>query len=236
VRDNTLVSEELREIAFRNSATIFGVGRVDHMLDRFPLLSRTLRSGMKNAISIGIRLSDKILDDIEDRPTQLYYFHYRRINQTLDHIGIGMTNFIQSKGFSAIPVPASQTIDLVNQRGILSHKAIGQQAGHGWIGRNNLLVHPIYGASLRYTTVLTDIPIVTDELYRGDCGGCRKCLKACPAGAISDLPENFDRMACLAKLKEFSKMNNIRHHICGICVRECRRNVAGSKLEVWPSK
>ena len=27
----------------------------------------------------------------------------------------------------------------------------------GWIGRNNLLVHPRFGARVRYNTVLTDI-------------------------------------------------------------------------------
>ena len=223
--------KDLEEIAFKNGATTFGVGSVDRLLDNFPLLSKTLRSGMKNAISVGIRLSDRILDDIEDGPTQLYYFHYRRVNQSLDHIGITLTSFIQGKGFNAIPVPASQTVDWVNQRAILSHKAIGRQSGHGWIGRNNLLVHPIHGASLRYVTVLTDMPIPANEPYQGDCGGCMKCLKACPAGAIYESPEDFDRMACLEKLKEFSKTYNIRHYICGICVRECRFNRARSNVE-----
>jgi epoxyqueuosine reductase QueG len=214
--------EEIKGIALQNGATVCGVGKVDHLLESFPDLSPALRSGMKYAISVGIRLSDRILDDIEDGPTQLYYLHYRRVNHSLDHIGIVLTNFIQSQGFSALPIHASQTIDWENQRGLLSHKVMGRQSGHGWIGRNNLLVHPSYGASIRYMTVLTDMPLPSDKPLTEDCGECRKCIEACPAGAISESFDTWDRDACLEQLKTFSKMRHIRHYICGICVRVCR--------------
>ena len=219
--------EEMEEIALTNGATVFGVGRVGDLLDSFPLLSDPLRCGLDTAISIGIRLSDRILDEIEDGPTQLYYLHYRRVNLSLDHVAIVLAGRIQKEGYSAVPFPASQTIDWEHQRGHLSHKVIGQRAGHGWIGRNNLLVHPSYGAALRYTTILTDMPIPPDRPASGQCGPCRRCLEACPAGAIADSVEDFDRMACLEQLKSFSKSRQIRHYICGICVRACRGRPIG---------
>jgi len=232
MNDPERTCNDLREISIRNGATVFGVGGVGEHLSSFPLLSETLRSGMTHAISLGIELSGKILDEIEDGPTQLYYFHYRRINQSLDHIGIVLTAHIQQKGFNAIPFPASQTIDWDDQRGHLSHKAIGRLAGHGWIGRNNLLVHPRYGSAVRYTTVLTDMPLPTDPPAPGNCGKCRKCIRACPASAISEAPESFDREACLEMLKVFSKRYQIRHYICGICVKVCRLRTPAPQSDI----
>jgi len=214
--------ERLEEIALSHGATIFGVGKVDDILDGFPLISETLRNGIEYGISVGIQLSNRILDDLTDGPTLLYYFHYLRVNHALDNIAVNLTNRIQMDGYDAVPIPASQTVDLDKQWGQISHKAIALRAGHGWIGRNNLLVHPVHGASVRFVTVLTDIPLSVGELYDGECGKCRRCINKCPAGAISETPEAYDREACLRTLKEFSKTRNIRHHICGICVSNCR--------------
>jgi epoxyqueuosine reductase QueG len=222
MKQRTEPDRELREIVYRNGGTIYGVARVDSILEFFPLLSERLRSGMNYAISAGIKLSNRILDDLSDGPTHLYYFHYLRVNQSLDNIAVNLTNHIQMDGYNAVPIPASQTVDLDRQLGQLSHKAIALRAGHGWIGRNNLLVHPVHGSSIRYMTVLTDMPLKVDSPYDGDCGNCRRCIKPCPAGAISETSEAWDREACLRTLKEFSKKRNIRHHICGICVSKCR--------------
>ncbi len=214
--------DELKDIAFRNGATIFGVGKIEGLLEGFHLISETLGKGIEYAISVGIQLSNRILDDISDGPTLLYYFHYRRVNQALDTIAINLNSSIQRAGYDSVPIPASQTVDWENQTGHISHKAVALRAGHGWIGRNNLLVHPVYGAAVRYVTVLTDMPLSTDSPYHGECGDCRRCIKYCPAGAISETPQDYDRQACLETLKEFSRKRNIRHYICGICVSKCR--------------
>ena len=62
-------------------------------------------------ISLGLRLSDGILEDITSFPTKIYYHHYRQANAILDQIAFKVSNFIQSKGYRALPVPASQIID-----------------------------------------------------------------------------------------------------------------------------
>jgi len=133
-----------------------------------------------------------------------------------------VVQFIQNRGWSALPIPSSQTIDWENQRGHLSHKEVAQQAGLGWIGRNNLLVNPDFGSRVRLVTVLTDFPIPCDKTTEDGCSECRDCLGVCPAGAIKERLEDFDRIACYRKLDEFRKICKIGHHICGICVKACR--------------
>lgn len=179
---------------------------------------------MKYGISIGFPLSRKVLLSIENQPTKLYSYHYKQVNYFLDRIALKVTNFIQEKGYNALPIPASQTIDHAKQKGHLSHKEIAIAAGLGWRGKNNLVVNPRYGSAIRLVTILTDMPLDVDKPLDSDCGSCQKCISACPAGSIKMDPKDFDLDSCYKKLCEFQKLSGIGHHICGICVKVCLGN------------
>jgi ferredoxin len=166
-------------------------------------------------------LSDAVLDDIPDHPTQIYFHHYRQMNFFLDRCALLVADHIQKQGFTSLAIAASQLIDWDKQRAHLSHKRVGRAAGLGWFGRNNLLVNPELGARLRLVTVLTDMPLEPDAPLGRDCGPCHACAAACPAGAIKDTREAFDHLACFEKLKEFRKKGYTTQFICGICVRDC---------------
>ena len=75
------------------------------------LLSPELVEKHPVALSIGYHLSDAILEDIEDRPTPLYFQHYQRVNILLDTLGLVITNVLQDLGYRAVPIPASQLVD-----------------------------------------------------------------------------------------------------------------------------
>lgn len=69
------------------------------------------------------------------------------------------------------------------------HLAYGVLAGLGELGRTNRLVSPIFGAGGRVTSLVTDLPLAIDKPIdfglQEFCRHCKKCAKACPAGAIS---------------------------------------------------
>lgn len=222
--------DSLVRIAELEGAILLGVGQVKDIIEKADLLPKRVTEGLEYGISLGMALSNRIIEDIEDHPTKLYFYHYRRLNNALDQVAIKITSFIQKSGFDALPIPASQTVDWQNQRGHLSHKIVAARAGLGWIGRNNLLINENYGARVRYVTVLTDMPLPLSKPVERDCGTCQLCLVVCPSGAISSSWEIFDRLKCLEQLKCFSKQYQIGHYICGICVKACpglnqRRNV-----------
>lgn len=212
--------ERLKKFVFEQGISIFGVADITKIRKDF-LLDEETSKKFNRALSLGKRLIDPIIDDIKDRPTPLYFHHYRQLNFFLDRVAFLTSSFIQEQGFKALPIPASQAIDWKNQKGHLSHKKIGNLAGMGWIGLNNLLVHPKLGARFRLVTVLTNMPLEADRPLTQDCGDCRKCLEVCPAQAIKERREDFDHWTCFEKLKEFRKMNLIGHHICGVCVKAC---------------
>jgi len=129
---------------------------------------------------------------------------------------------IQNEGYTALPIPASQIVDWEAQTAHLSHKMIALRAGLGWIGRNNLLVHPKWGSKIRITTILTDMPLKTDKPVERDCGACKKCIEVCPVKAIKDSHKDWNKEACLVKLKYFAQNFGVGQYICGLCLKVCK--------------
>jgi epoxyqueuosine reductase len=200
---------------------LFGVTDISKIKDEFSLSKKVLEK-LDRAICLGLRLSQSILEEITNAPTRLYFHHYRTVNALLDQSAVKLSNYIQKKGYFALPIPASQITDWQNQKAHLSHKKIGELAGLGWIGRSNLLVNKELGSQFRLVSILTNIPVKPDKPVKETCGNCRLCVKICPAGAIKDSPADFDHVSCFEKLKEFQKQRLVDQYICGICVNACR--------------
>ena len=212
--------EELKKFAREEGSSLFGVADITGIREEINL-DDELRKRFDRGISLGKRLVDAVIEEIKDRPTSLYFHHYRQLNFFLDRAAFLLSSYIQELGFKALPIPASQITDWEKQRAHLSHKKVGYLAGLGHIGLNNLLVNPELGARFRLVTVLTDMPLEADKPLEGDCGECRECLEPCPANAIRERKEDFDHMACFEKLKEFRKLRFVGQHICGVCVKAC---------------
>ena len=200
----------------------FGIGDMSLYENELVGLDAATKKRLPYAIIFGLVLSKSVLDTTADGPNQLYLHHYRQLNYRLDMIGYLLSREIEKKGYSAMPFAASQVIDWQNQKGHISHKHIGVIAGIGWIGRNNLLVDPVFGSQIRYNTVLTDMPLTADRPFERGCGECRACISVCPAAAIKEDAALFDHRGCYEMLGRFRKERNIGHHICGICVSTCK--------------
>jgi len=210
----------LRRASGRWGAEIFGVADVTPVRDGFALAPQ-VAARFDRAVVLGVPLSAEVLEEITDRPTKLYYHHYRTVNAFLDQLTRRVVRWIERSGFSALAIPASQITDWENQTAHVSHRQIGQLAGIGWLGRNNLLVHPRFGSRFRLSTVLTDMPLRSGRSRDNGCGACRACVAVCPAKAIHETAADFDHRACFDILKEFQKRHMIQQYICGICVKAC---------------
>lgn len=177
------------------------------------------RLGYPRAISLLKPLLPSILDTIDDEPTLIYKHHYKVVNWLLDQSAHKIAYLLHSKGYNAIPIPASQTVDWDIQSGHLSHRYIAQKAGLGWIGKSKLLINPKYGPRIRLATILTDAPLEPNSPIEGGCGSCSLCIDACPANALSE--DGYDKERCLHQLKKFASKRGIGVYICGICVKVC---------------
>ena len=187
-------------------------------------------------ISLTVKLSDFVIDEIDTEPTFAYFQHYRTANAFIDRLIFEIGNYIQSEGYQYLPIAASQSIPdgKGGLSGIVSHKAAARQAGLGSIGKNDIFISKEYGPRIRLGTILTNMPFntVVEQTNPDVCGGCTICATKCPAMAIRGKvwqpgmarEEIVDAAACSAYMKE--KFQHIgRGSVCGLCMRYCPKGL-----------
>ncbi len=185
----------------------------------------------KYAVSIVVKLSDAVIEEVDIAPTHTYFNHYRTVNAFIDRILLEAGIFLEKAGYRYIPVAASQSINGKgwNFNGRYSHKKIACLAGLGGVGKNSLFLHKTYGARVRLGTLMTDCPFeIQDYITTSPCKGCNLCTLACPAKAISGkewtLQTKREDIFSPEKCSEYMKtaFGDIgRGAVCGICIAVC---------------
>lgn len=193
-------------------------------------LPENLKS-LKYAITICIRLSDYIVNEITDKPSFTYYHHYRTVNAFIDQITLQCILLLQKNNFNAFAVPASQTVNNLgkNHFGIFQHKTAANLSGLGWIGKSAMFISNNFGPRVRLGTVLTDYEFSNiGNLSINKCNNCTLCTDICPSKAIKGIlwsydceRENlFDADLCSNYMKKNFK-NIGRGSVCGLCMKVC---------------
>jgi len=92
-----------------------------------------------------------------------------------------LSAFIRDMGFKAIDCTTND---------IALSIPMAMQAGLGDLGRNGLLINPIYGPRVRISKVITDLPLQTDGPIDFGvtefCDACEICAEKCPSQSIKN--------------------------------------------------
>lgn len=83
--------------------------------------------------------------------------------------------------------------------GPVLERDLAARAGVGFIGKHTNLISRRWGNWLLLGEILTTLELEPDAPERPRCGGCRRCLEACPTGALVG-PYQLDARRCLAYL------------------------------------
>ena len=187
--------------------------------------------GLCNAVSMVFRLSDAVVEQIDDSPTHTYFQHYRTMNAYIDSTAHQLVMALQAKGYNAAAIPASQSIKGFS--GLFPHKKAAGRAGLGYIGKSCLFISNKIGPRVRLGTVFTDAPLETVCMEQKSlCGECDICAKACQAMAIKNInfeagmtrEDIYDAKACSDYMKD--KFKHIgRGAVCGVCMRVCPKGM-----------
>jgi len=134
--------------------------------------------------------------------------------------------------------------------GPMVERELAAAAGLGWTGKNTCLIHPKLGSFGFLGVLLTSLEVEEQgaSLMQPDrCGSCRRCLEACPTGALI-APHQMDASRCIAYLTiehrgaiapELMEKMGRQLFGCDICQDVCPWNrkapvVADPELEARP--
>ncbi len=220
------LQEKIKEKLIDLGADLVGFSKLDYS----PIKNQ---QNLIYAITICLKLPDAVLKTIEDKPTMEYFHEYRTANAILDSIIFKGARFIESLGYNAFPIGASQsTADNKEEyRATFPHKTGARLSGLGFIGKSGLFISKEYGSKVRLATILTNLEVSPElEIIKNGCGSCNKCVEVCPAGAISGIvyQENMKREdfysaeKCSNHMKKYKDIG--RGSVCGICIKICPFN------------
>jgi epoxyqueuosine reductase len=111
-------------------------------------------------------------------------------------------------------------------------KPLAQAAGLGWQGKHTNLVSRDFGSWLFIGSVFTTLAIEPDAPETDHCGGCTRCLDACPTAAFT-APYRIDARRCISYLtiehkghipEEFRGLMGNRIYGCDDCLAVCPWN------------
>ena len=78
-------------------------------------------------------------------------------------------------------------------------KALAEKAGLGWIGKHSIVLNRRAGSWFFLGEIYIDLPLPVDAPGVNHCGACRRCIEACPTGAIVG-PYQVDARKCISYL------------------------------------
>jgi epoxyqueuosine reductase QueG len=180
------LTRQVKEVASETGADLVGVVGIGDLSEHEERLARIL-PGARSVVVVASRHG---LAAIASDNIQVAQFDTIHAYDQCARAAHRTSRFLESRGFPAVAIPAFIPIDMEapgkGMRGEICWRRTGVRAGLGSYGENGLLVTREFGAAVRLSGLVTSADLEADSPLDEDvCDHCRRCVEACPVGALS---------------------------------------------------
>lgn len=192
-----LIKSKAKKFGFQDC----GISKADFLEEDAPRLEQWLRNNHHGAMSYMENYFDKRLDPrllVEGAKSVISlsynYFPSEKIN-TLDNFKISKYAYGLDYHEVIKEVLREMVAELQEEIGTFQYRIFvdsapvlerswARKSGLGWVGKNANLITKQVGSFYFLSEIICDLHLEYDTPTTDHCGKCRKCIDACPTGAI----------------------------------------------------
>jgi epoxyqueuosine reductase QueG len=220
------LTDILAKLSGEEGADLFGVAPAEGFLNEGYTGNRPqdIMKGCRSVMVLGVALLQGSIEPLP-RGRAEYTNSLLAATVRLRSMSYDLARWLEKKGFQATIVPAEGSefgywyADKKTLKAGISLRYAAYLAGLGQYGLSHHLITDKFGPRVRFMGIITDADLTPTgrerELVSEKCGDCRKCIEACPVGALTASGE-IHRERC--KEYMFTELGGLR---CGLCLKAC---------------
>ncbi len=217
------ITEEVLKKAKESGCDLAGIAPVERFKNAPLRMSpKGLLPSAKSVIVVGIHHLDASVE-LGGEPTPHdkgpYASQSAVINPKLDDISFLLARFLEDRGFTALPITASNIWRYHHYKDLkvdfapdLAHRYAAVAAGLGEIGWSGLFLSPEFGPRQRVVSIITDAELEPTPMYDGPalCDKCMACVKTCPTDAFRKEVKKINEIEIGGRTFKFPETNKWR--------------------------
>lgn len=192
---NRNLTDKVKECAYENGADLVGVASISRFKNAPIMMSpHGILPTATNVVVCAIHHLDEAIELGGEKHPQIigpYSIQYV-MNLKLDYIAFRVARYLDSLGYEAVPIAASNiwryrpfgdmTATFAPD---MSHIYAATCAGLGQLGWHGLTMSPEYGPRNRFISIITNAPLCPTDVYDEIklCDMCGECIRHCPTDA-----------------------------------------------------
>jgi len=242
-----LIKAKTKELGF----DACGIAKAEKLIEEEPRLKNWLDKGFNGGMNYMANNFDKRLDPTllveESRSVIVVLFYYYPPLLQNEASGYKISKYAYGRDYQSVirgklnllgeyinEIAPGHTWRAFSDSAPVREKAWAVKAGLGSIGKHSLLLVPGKGSFFFIGELITSLELETDQPFKANlCGACRRCINACPNGAIAE-PGVIDARKCIAHQTIESREDRISEGVtdlnkewifgCDICQDACPWN------------
>ena len=192
---NRNLTSKVKECAYGIGADLVGIAPISRFKGAPIMMSpQGILPTATNVIVCAIHHLDEAIELGGEKHPQIigpYSIQYV-MNLKLDYIAFRIARYLDSLGYEAVPIAASNIWRYRPFAGLkatfapdMSHIYAATCAGIGQLGWHGLTISPEYGPRNRFISIITTAPLCPTPMYDETklCDMCGDCIKHCPTDA-----------------------------------------------------